>query len=115
MSTTFARLGAAAALAIAFSAGALAQPGLNPQGSGSIEMDHSRMGGSTQQGQRPGGQAPTLNPQGGDAGPSMDHSRMGGANMNSPSGGTITGNPGSGPEVQHGHGPTPAPAATPRR
>ena len=33
----------------------------------------------------------------------MDHSRMGGGHMGA--GGTITGNPGSGPEIQHGTTP----------
>ena len=92
---------------------ALAQPTLNPQGgSAGPEMDHSRMGGPSQQGRAPGGAAPTLNPQGGSAGPEMDHSRMGGRNMGGPtpsmdtkgegtSGAEMThpGNPGTG----HGH------------
>ena len=54
MSTTFARMGVAAALALAFSAGAFAQQNLNPQGSGSIEMDHSRMGSPPVGGGTPG-------------------------------------------------------------
>ena len=58
---------------------------------------------------------PTLSPQGGSAGPEMDHSRMGGGNMGGPAGGTITGNPGSGPDVRHGPAPTPAPAPAQRR
>ena len=80
---------------------ALAQPTLNPQGGGNVEMDHSRMGG---QGQRRTGPAPTLTPQGGSGNAEMDHRRMGGGNLGSPSGGTIVGNSGEGgPEVRHGH------------
>ncbi|MBY0331731.1 MAG: hypothetical protein K2X49_13790 [Acetobacteraceae bacterium] len=103
MSMTFARIGAAAALAIAFSAGALAQQNLNPQGSGSIEMDHTRMGGqpAARSGQHSPG-SPSLNPQGSGS-VEMDHGRMGSGGVGSPAGGTITGNPGSGPEVEHGH------------
>ncbi|WP_128080147.1 hypothetical protein [Roseicella frigidaeris] len=92
---------------------ALAQPTLNPQGgSAGPEMDHSRMGGPSQQGRAPGGPAPTLNPQGGSSNAEMDHSRMGGRNMGGPtpsmdnkgegtSGAQMThpGNPGTG----HGH------------
>ena len=74
MSMTFARIGAAAALAITFSAGALAQQNLNPQGSGSIEMDHTRMGG--QPAGRPGQGSPGFSPQGSGS-VEMDHSRMG--------------------------------------
>ncbi|NOG73566.1 MULTISPECIES: hypothetical protein [Roseicella] len=106
--------GVAALLVVTGSA--IAQPTLSPQGGGSAdaEMDHSRMGGQGQA-TRPGTPAPTLTPQGGgSADAAMDHSRMGGGNMGSPSGGTITGNSGSGgPEVQHGHGPaTPQPRRT---
>lgn len=103
MFTTFARMGVAAALAIALSAGALAQPSINPQGSGSIEMDHSRMGGppAARSGQASPG-SPGLSPQGSGS-VEMDHSRMGSGSVGSPAGGTITGNSGSGPEVQHGH------------
>lgn len=82
----------------------LAQPTLNPQGgSAGPEMDHSQMGGAPAPGQLPRGPAPTLNPQGGSSNAEMDHSRMGSGNVGSPSGGTITGNSGSGPEVRHGH------------
>ncbi|SDD49055.1 hypothetical protein [Belnapia rosea] len=114
MALKIARLAAIGALATTLAAGAaLAQPTLSPQGgSAGPEMDHSRMGG---QGQRPGGPAPTLTPQGGSSNAEMDHSRMGGGNMGGPSGGTITGNPGSGPEVRHGTTPTPAPAPAQRR
>ena len=103
MTSRIARRAVMGAFAAALSAGvALAQPTLNPQGgSGNVEMDHSRMGGQ-QQGQRPGGPAPTISPQGGSGNAEMDHSRMGGANMGGPHGGRVTGNPGSGPEVEHG-------------
>ncbi|MCO6416194.1 hypothetical protein JYK14_08435 [Siccirubricoccus sp. KC 17139] len=101
MRRKFAGLVVAANIAILFGAQpGLAQPTLTPQGGGDYGMDHSRMGG---QGQRQGGPAPTLTPQGGTGNAEMDHSRMGGVNLGSPSGGTITGNPGSGPEVRHGH------------
>jgi hypothetical protein len=110
MALKIARLTAIGALVATLAAGtALAQPTLNPQGAGP-EMDHSRMGGQGQP-QRPGAPAPTLNPQG--AGPEMDHSRMGGGNMGGPSGGRITGNSGTGPNVQHGPAPTPAPTPAP--
>ncbi len=104
MGRKFAGLVASASVAILFGFGAqpsLAQPTLSPQGGGNVEMDHSRMGG---QGQRRGGPAPTLSPQGGSGNAEMDHSRMGGGNLGSPSGGTIVGNSGEGgPEVRHGH------------
>ena len=115
MTLKITRLVAIGALIATLAAGeALAQPTLNPQGAGP-EMDHSRMGGQGQP-QRPGGPAPTLNPQGGSAGPDMDHSRMGGGNMGGPSGGRITGNSGTGPDVQHAPAaPAPAPAPAQRR
>ncbi|MCO6416203.1 hypothetical protein JYK14_08480 [Siccirubricoccus sp. KC 17139] len=114
MALKIARLAAIGALATTLAFGpALAQPTLSPQGgSGNAEMDHSRMGG---QGQRQGGQAPTLTPQGGSGNADMDHSRMGGGNMGGPSGGRITGNPGGGPDVEHGPARTPAPAPAQRR
>ena len=116
MALKIARLAAIGALATTLAAGAaLAQPTLSPQGgSAGPEMDHSRMGGQGQ-GQRPGGPAPTLTPQGGSGNAEMDHSRMGGGNMGGPAGGTITGNPGSGPDVQHGRTSAPAPAPAQRR
>lgn len=106
MRRKFAGLIAAAGVAILFSAQpGLAQPTLTPQGGGSYEMDHSRMGGVPAPEQHPGRPAPTLTPQGGSGNAEMDHGRMGGANLGSPSGGTITGNSGDsgGPEVRHGH------------
>lgn len=65
-------------LAASASGMAVAQPTLSPQGGGSIDMDHSRMGGSTTP--RPGGPAPALTTQGqGTGGGDMDHRRMGGS------------------------------------
>ncbi len=94
-----------------FGGAALAQPTLNPQGGGNVEMDHSRMGGPQRQGQSPSGPAPSLKPQGG-GNVEMDHSRMGGRHMGGgtpsidpkgegTSGAEMThpGNPGTG----HGH------------
>lgn len=116
MTSNLLRLATMGALAATLAVGsALAQPTLSPQGgSAGPEMDHTRMGGQGQA-QRPGGPAPTLTPQGGSAGPEMNHNRMGGGNMGGPSGGTITGNPGSGPDVQHGPAPTTTPAPAQRR
>lgn len=105
------RGGVVGALALLAGGTTQAQPTLNPQGGGSIEMDHSRMGGPAQAPARdarstaPDARPPTLNPQGGAGNSEMDHGRMGGANMGSPQGGRIVGNPGSGPEVEHGRSP----------
>ncbi len=74
MSTICTRVGAAVALSVALSVSALAQPSLNPQGGGSIEMDHTRMGG--QPAGRPGQGSPGFSPQGSGS-VEMDHSRMG--------------------------------------
>ena len=105
MRLKFTGLAVAATIAVFASMNAgVAQPTLIPQGgSAGPEMDHSRMGGAPAPGQLPRGPAPTLNPQGGSSNAEMDHSRMGSGNVGSPSGGTITGNSGSGPEVRHGH------------
>lgn len=110
---------AATGAALLFAAGgAMAQTQMAPTpggGTGNADMDHSRMGGAPAPAptpadqQRTGTQGPTMNNQGGGTGgANMDHSQMGGASVGSPAGGTITGNSGSGgPEVQHGHAPTP--------
>ena len=116
MNTKIGRLAAIGALAAAIAAGgALAQPRLDPTGSGSgdAEMDHARMGGGLQ---GAGGGTPSMRATGGGTGDAeMVHPPAAGVGGGFPQGGRIIGNAGGegGLEIQHGH--IPAQGSFPRR
>lgn len=89
-------------LAATVSGMASAQPTLSPQGGGNVDMDHSKMGGSTTP--RSGGPGPSLSTQGGGTGGGdMDHSRMGGSGVGSSV-------PGQRPTLRGGEGPQLSPS-----